>query len=126
MTDMTDMTREPLPAPPRTPELDAVPELGAGQPMAGPRPTLTIRCREDGPLVIDLLAGGGCDFRVVDHRGREFRLPTHKKAVALCRCGGSGNRPFCDGSHREGGFRAAEPAGDPMPGPWVVPGSGSE
>lgn len=105
------MTREPRPALP--------PEGGGCVPLAGPRPALTIRCREDGPLVIDLPAGGGCDVRVVDHRGGEFSLPTHKKAVALCRCGGSGTRPFCDGSHREGGFRAAELAADPMPGPGV-------
>lgn len=102
------MTADPAPVPPRMPAQDA------GESTVGPLPTLTIRCREDGPLVIDVPAGGGCAFRVVDHRGVAFPLPTHKKAVALCRCGGSGTRPFCDGSHREGGFhregafRAAE------------------
>lgn len=104
------MTQEPRPAPPRTP-----PDGAAGTPLADPRPTLTIRCREDGPLVIDLPAAGGCEFRVVDHRGRPFPLPTHKKAVALCRCGGSGTRPFCDGTHLGRVFRAGE----------VAPASGS-
>src|SRR5262249_5195416 len=54
---------------------------------------LTIRCRENGPLVI---AG---PVRVVDHHGNEFPLPTGKASVALCRCGRSGTKPFCDGSH---------------------------
>jgi CDGSH-type Zn-finger protein len=68
----------------------------------------TVRCRIDGPLVVDLPEG--IRLRVIDHQGREFPLPEGKPAVALCRCGGSREKPFCDGSHRDLGFSAAETA----------------
>jgi CDGSH-type Zn-finger protein len=79
-------------------------EPGPGSPgMADPP---VIRCRENGPLVIH------GPFRLVDHLGNEFALPTGKPNVALCRCGQSRSKPFCDGSHRQCGFQAAERAGD--------------
>jgi CDGSH-type Zn-finger protein len=65
---------------------------------------LTIRCRENGPLVV---MGA---VRVIDHLGNEFVPPPGKEVVALCRCGQSRNKPFCDGSHRQCGFQAAEVA----------------
>jgi CDGSH-type Zn-finger protein len=46
----------------------------------------------------------------VDHLGHEFVPPPGKDAIALCRCGHSKARPFCDGSHRHCGFQAAETA----------------
>ena len=55
---------------------------------------ITIRCRENGPLVVH------GPFRLVDHTGQELALPTDKPLVALCRCGHSANKPFCDGSHK--------------------------
>lgn len=67
-------------------------------------PDVTIRTRLDGPLVID------GSFRLVDHEGNEFSLPTDKPLVALCRCGHSARRPFCDGSHKACGFTADERA----------------
>jgi CDGSH-type Zn-finger protein len=76
---------------------------------------VTLRCREDGPLVVELPAaadGSAPGFRVIDHLGGEFELPAGKRAVALCRCGHSARRPFCDGSHRAAGFESRELAGD--------------
>ncbi len=53
----------------------------------------------DGPAV---LRG---PFRLVDSVGLE--VTTHRRAVALCRCGHSRLGPLCDGTHRGIGFRAA-------------------
>jgi CDGSH-type Zn-finger protein len=72
---------------------------------------VTIRCRENGPLVVE------GPIRVVDHLGNAFMIPTNKPAVALCRCGQSANRPFCDGSHKKVNFCAAEAACAPAVAP---------
>ncbi len=69
---------------------------------------LTIRCRENGPLVVPAKM-----VRVIDHLGNEFSLPTDKENLALCRCGHSQNKPFCDGAHKTVGFVAAEVANKP-------------
>jgi CDGSH-type Zn-finger protein len=72
---------------------------------------VTIRCRENGPFVVQ-----GA-IQVVDHLGNAFPLPPGKDTIALCRCGHSKNKPFCDGSHRPSGFQAAETApAAPAPG----------
>jgi uncharacterized Fe-S cluster protein YjdI len=57
---------------------------------------LELRASEDGPL---LITGG---VRIVDAEGAV--LYEGEKA-ALCRCGGSANKPFCDGTHQKNGFR---------------------
>jgi CDGSH-type Zn-finger protein len=66
--------------------------------------TTEITVRENGPY---LIRG---PIRLVDADGAEFDLPADKPAVALCRCGGSTNKPFCDGTHSRTGFAAAERA----------------
>jgi CDGSH-type Zn-finger protein len=61
---------------------------------------ITIRCRENGPLVVP------GSVRIVDHLGNVLTPPPGKEQIALCRCGQSGNKPFCDGSHRTCDFQA--------------------
>ena len=73
--------------------------------MDGP---VTIRCRENGPLVVQ------GPVRIVDHLGNELVPPPGKGNVALCRCGRSATKPFCDGSHKQGGPPPAETT--PAPG----------
>lgn len=51
----------------------------------------TITVRDNGPL---LVSG---DVVLLDAEGNAFET---KKPFALCRCGLSQNKPFCDGSHR--------------------------
>jgi CDGSH-type Zn-finger protein len=62
---------------------------------------IVIRCRENGPLIVP--AGS---VRIVDHQGNEVTIPVGKDNIALCRCGQSQTKPFCDGSHRGCGFQA--------------------
>ena len=93
----------------------ARPPDDAGSPLARllPPDAVTIRCREHGPLVVEMPtaeAFEGLRLRVTDHEGREFAVPAGKRAVALCRCGHSESRPLCDGSHKTCGFQAAERA----------------
>lgn len=66
----------------------------------------TIRLRQNGPYVID-----SDDVRVIDWNGAEYAID--RKPVALCRCGASTKKPFCDGSHSRIGFQAAEDAVGP-------------
>jgi CDGSH-type Zn-finger protein len=63
-----------------------------------------IRVRDNGPLLVE------GSVAVFDAGGVEFPLDKSKPAVALCRCGGSANRPFCDGAHKTCGFQSAERA----------------
>ncbi len=76
---------------------------------------VTIRCRENGPLVVE------GPIKIIDHLGNAFTIPANKPAVALCRCGQSTNRPFCDGTHKKVSFCAAETAGLPLPPPATTP-----
>jgi CDGSH-type Zn-finger protein len=62
-----------------------------------------IRLRENGPLLIE-----DDEVMVVDWNGQPYAIT--RRPVALCRCGASSNKPFCDGTHGRIGFRAGEAA----------------
>ncbi len=67
-------------------------------------PKPTIEERENGPLVVK---------HVTRLQGADGEMLESKPVMALCRCGGSMNKPFCDNSHKTNGFqsRGGEPAG---------------
>ena len=63
---------------------------------------MTITVRPNGPYKV---VG---PVRLVDAEGRAFELP--EGTLALCRCGHSQTKPFCDKSHRRVGFVADDAA----------------
>ncbi len=65
-------------------------------------PDVTITARKNGPLMVQ----GTIKF--IDRDGNEQELGADGPVV-LCRCGGSSNKPFCDGTHRTKEF-SDEPA----------------
>ena len=66
-----------------------------GGPQEQPPAETTVEPRQNGPLFV---RGA---VRIVDPDGHLIREDTR---AALCRCGASENKPFCDGSHRRIGF----------------------
>lgn len=78
-------------------------------------PEITIRLRPNGPLVIEGTSALDGLVKIVDQNGAPFAIPANKPAVALCRCGQSANKPFCDGAHKACGFISQELAAPPPP-----------
>lgn len=74
-----------------------------GGPQEEAAPDTAIEPRPNGPL---FLRG---NLRIVAADGSLIREDTR---LALCRCGASENKPFCDGSHRRIGFTTAPPAAE--------------
>lgn len=62
-----------------------------------------VSVRDNGPF---LVSG---PITVEDGAGNQFDLGG-KEMIALCRCGASKNRPFCDGAHKGCDFKSDERA----------------
>ena len=69
--------------------------------------SVTIRVRPNGPLLIE------GPITIIDQHGNAFPINPDKPAVALCRCGQSSRKPFCDGTHNKCGFQSSENAPAP-------------
>ena len=66
--------------------------------MSDEKPTIDIP--EKGPFIVKNLQ------RLTDAEGNAVEMA--KEVIALCRCGASKNKPFCDGTHTEIGFTGAK------------------
>ena len=58
---------------------------------------ITIKIKDNGPYIVE------GEFTLTDALGN----PIPVKKAALCRCGGSTTKPFCDGTHSKIGFQGA-------------------
>ncbi len=65
-----------------------------------------ITVRPNGPLRVEFAEG---ELQLINEAGQPIDL-TGKPAISLCRCGGSLQKPFCDGTHSRIGFQGAERA----------------
>ncbi len=77
-------------------------------PDAGPIPERALNSGEGAPVSVVACPNGPLlirgDFELVGAHGEE--LPRTRRTVALCRCGASVIKPYCDGSHKLTGFRS--------------------
>ncbi|MCF6326475.1 MAG: CDGSH iron-sulfur domain-containing protein [Devosiaceae bacterium] len=67
------------------------------EPLANRDGPIAVNSLEDGPLIVEgnveILSGSGTKSTVTEK-------------FALCRCGASANKPYCDGSHMKIGFKS--------------------
>lgn len=62
--------------------------------------SVNIKIANNGPYIVE------GEFTLTDANGQ----PVAVKKAALCRCGGSTTKPFCDGTHSKIGFQGAAAA----------------
>ena len=72
---------------------------------------INILIKKTGPYV---LSGDLSQVEIADADGKKVDI-SGKQAVALCRCGASTNKPFCDGSHKGKDFDQPQPSRDVAP-----------
>lgn len=89
------------------PEADPRPLPAGVDPAPGTGPGATITPYRDGPLIVRGV------FRLEDQDGTE--IDPGRRTIALCRCGKSGIKPFCDGAHKRAGFSAPSAPSRPRP-----------
>jgi CDGSH-type Zn-finger protein len=63
-----------------------------------------VTIRPNGPYLVE------GEIEVVDVDGNKVDTSARGPRIALCRCGASVTKPFCDGTHSKIGFQAAEAA----------------
>ena len=65
---------------------------------------VVIKVRHNGPYKVT------GPIRLIDADDNEYDLGDRGETIVLCRCGGSRTKPFCDSTHSQIGFEAAERA----------------
>ena len=66
-----------------------------------------VRVEDSSTTKINILANGPLIVHgTIQLEDAEGNVTEHTHKTALCRCGASGNKPFCDGSHVKAGFKA--------------------
>ncbi|MFC8192880.1 CDGSH iron-sulfur domain-containing protein [Cellulomonas sp. NPDC057328] len=84
-----------------TPVADGTPApVGGARPVRTPPARASVTFCPDGPVLVR----GDVDLRDEDGNPLERPRPT----VALCRCGGSAIKPWCDGTHKVNGYRSLD------------------
>lgn len=64
--------------------------------MSSAAPSTSVEVTPNGPLIVK---------GTIEVKHADGRVELKEERCALCRCGASGNKPYCDGSHRKSGFQ---------------------
>jgi CDGSH-type Zn-finger protein len=71
--------------------------------LGGHAMSVKIQIRPNGPYLVE------GEVEILDPAGNKVDTSARPR-IALCRCGASVTKPFCDGTHSKIGFQAAEAA----------------
>lgn len=82
-------------------EATGLPPAGESEVLEAVDGPVEVKVFEDGPMALQ------GNIEVIGSDGRRV---AQKTKAFLCRCGASKNKPFCDGSHKEAGFKKAAKA----------------